>query len=49
MVTPLYPLKFQVKEKLKKLGLKPSKVLRKAIEDVIMEEEVKRLKESMRL
>ncbi|MBS7654979.1 CopG family transcriptional regulator [Candidatus Bathyarchaeota archaeon] len=37
----------EVKEKLKKLGLKPSKVLRKAIEDAIMEEEVKRLKESI--
>jgi len=39
------PLK--VKEKLKKLGLKPSKILRKAIEDAIMEEEIKRLKENI--
>jgi len=30
-----------------KLGLKPSKILRKAIEDAIMEEEIKRLKENI--
>lgn len=34
----------EVKEKLKELGIKPSKVLRKAIEEAIREEEVKRLK-----
>jgi len=38
----------EVKEKLKKLGIKPSKILRKAIEDAIREEEVKRLKEKIK-
>ncbi len=37
----------EVKEKLKKLGLKPSKILRKAIENAIVEEEIKRLKENI--
>lgn len=43
-VTVSVKVPLEVKEKLKELGLKPSKVLRKAIEDAIREEEVKRLK-----
>jgi len=39
----------EVKEKLKKLGIKPSKVLRKAIEEAIEKEEIKRLKEKIKV
>ena len=35
----------EVKEKMKRLGIKPSKVLRKAIEDEIRRREVERIKE----
>ena len=37
----------EVKEKLEKLGIKPSKILRKALEDAIKEGEVKKLKEKI--
>ncbi|MEM3385675.1 MAG: CopG family transcriptional regulator [Nitrososphaeria archaeon] len=37
----------ELKEKMEKYGIKPSHVLRKAIEDCIKREEIKRLKEKI--
>ncbi|MBC7091358.1 MAG: CopG family transcriptional regulator [Nitrososphaeria archaeon] len=46
-VTVSVKIPVELKEKMKKYGIKPSHVLRKAIEDCIREEEIKRLKEKI--
>jgi SMC interacting uncharacterized protein involved in chromosome segregation len=46
-VTVSVKVPVELKEKMEKYGIKPSLVLRRAIEDCIREEEIKRLKEKI--
>jgi len=46
-VTVFVKVPVELKEKMEKYGIKPSLVLRRAIEDCIREEEIKRLKEKI--
>ena len=46
-VTVSVKVPVELKEKMEKYGIKPSLVLRRAIEECIREEEIKRLKEKI--
>jgi len=46
-VTVSVKVPVELKEKMEKYGIKPSLVLRRAIEDCIREEEIRRLKEKI--
>ena len=46
-VTVSVKVPVELKEKMERYGIKPSLVLRRAIEDCIREEEIKRLKEKI--
>lgn len=47
-VTVSVKIPIELKEKVEKLGIKPSKLLRRAIEEEVRKEEVRRLKDEVK-